>query len=82
MIKMHQSNKNPWLYTDKKKRQEFPGGLMVKDLVLSLLWLGFDSKPTSLLYAMSMAKRKGKEKSHFSLFEMAIIQLLTLKTND
>ena len=27
----------------KKFWKEFPGGLAVKELVLSLLWLGFDS---------------------------------------
>ena len=27
---------------EREKRQEFPGGSGVKDLALSLLWLGFD----------------------------------------
>ena len=38
---------------------EFPGGLVVKDMVLSLLWLGFDFWP-ELLHAMAKNKQKPK----------------------
>ena len=58
------------LQNSKKKRlKEFCGGLVVKDLVLSLLWLKsllwheFDPWPRNfLLYATGAAKEKKKKK--------------------
>ena len=37
---------------------EFPGGLAVKDLALSPLWLRFLSLAWELLYTMGVAKKK------------------------
>ena len=37
---------------------EFPGGLTVKDLTLTVLWHGFDPGPWELGNAMGMAKKK------------------------
>ena len=49
------------LYTvDKKNLREFPGGLAVKDLALSLLWCGFEAQPRE--HAMDMAKNKQTNK--------------------
>ena len=48
---------------EKKDLEEFPGGLVVKDLVLSLLWLGFYPWPRDLSYAVGMAKNKNKNKN-------------------
>ena len=42
--------------------EEFPGGLAVKDLALSLLWLRFIPWPQECLHATGMAKRKKKKK--------------------
>ena len=37
---------------------EFPGGVAVKDVALSLLWLGFDSWPQELPHTSSEAKKE------------------------
>ena len=36
--------------------EEFPGGLVVKDSALSLLWLGFDLWPRN--FGMELAQQK------------------------
>lgn len=41
---------------------EFPGGLVLKDLALSLLWQGFDPLAWELLLVVGMAKKEKKEK--------------------
>ena len=47
---------------EKKDLEEFPGGLVVKDLVLSLLWLGFYPWPRDLSYAVGIAKKRKEKK--------------------
>ena len=52
---------------------EFPGGLVAKDLALSLLWLRFNSWPrTSACHGCSPQKKKIK-KIHRSLNSKAIL---------
>ena len=41
---------------------EFPGGLVVKDLVLSVLWLGFDPWPGNFCTSRGWPKKKKKKK--------------------
>ena len=43
-----------------KKKQEFPGGLSIKDPVLSLLWHGLDPWPRNFCMAQGTAKRRGR----------------------
>ena len=45
-----------------KNIQEFPGGLVVKDLVLSLLWLGFHPWPRTSACLRHNQKKKKKKK--------------------
>ena len=42
--------------------KEVSGGLAVKDLMLSLLWLRFNPWPRAFLHAVGAAKKKEKEK--------------------
>ena len=42
--------------------EEFPGGLVVKDLVLSPLWLGFDSCPGNFHMLQAWPKKRLQEK--------------------
>ena len=49
----------------KKKKQVFPGGLQVKNLVLSLLWFGFDPWPKN--FHMPWAWPKNKKKKNIKL---------------
>ena len=46
----------------KKYHQEFPGGLVVKDSVLSLLWLRFDPWPRNFLMPLMWPKKEKKGK--------------------
>ena len=48
----------------RKGIQEFPGGLVVKDLMMSLLWLGYRpwSRSFWILWAGPKKKKKKKEK--------------------
>lgn len=46
------------MYFEKGNKLEFPGGVAVKDVALSLLWLGFDSWPQELPHASSEAKKE------------------------
>ena len=39
-----------------KERKEFPSGLTVKDLILSLLWLRFSPWPRNFLHAAGGAR--------------------------
>ena len=41
--------------------KEFPGGLTVKDLALSLQWQEFDPWPRNFQMAAGMAKKKKKK---------------------
>ena len=41
--------------------EEFLGGLVVKDLALSLLWLRFDPWPRNFLHALDEAKEKKRK---------------------
>ena len=41
--------------------EEFLGGLVVKDLVLTLLCYGFDPWPKALLYAIAWPEKKENE---------------------
>ena len=48
----------------RKKFQEFPGGLAIKDLVLSLLWLEIEPWPgTSTCCGCSQNRKKKKERN-------------------
>ena len=40
--------------------QEFPGSRADEDLVLSLLWFGFDPWPRELLHALGTTERGGE----------------------
>ena len=42
--------------------EEFPGGLVVKDLVLSPLWLGFDPCPGNFHMLQAWPKKRLQEK--------------------
>ena len=42
--------------------EEFPGSLVVKDLVLLLLWLGFDPWPGNFHMPQIQPKQKQKQK--------------------
>ena len=42
-----------------KERKEFPSGLTVKDLILSLLWLRFQSLAQELSACCRWSQRKG-----------------------
>ena len=52
-MKRRESGKPRRLF--KKLREEFLGGLAVKDLALSFLWLGLDPLAWELLYAVGVA---------------------------
>ena len=41
--------------------EEFPGGLVVKDSVLSLLWLGLDPWPGNFCMLQVQLKKKNKK---------------------
>ena len=43
--------------------EEFPGGLGVKDLALSLLWLGFDPWPENFCMAWAWPNQTNKQTS-------------------
>ena len=45
-----------------KQSREFPGGLEVKDLVLSFLWFGFDLWPRNFFIPWTWPKKKKKKK--------------------
>ena len=47
----------------------FPGGLVIKGLVLSLLWLGFNLWVQELPYASGVAKKKKKKKKKKKIIE-------------
>ena len=49
-------------YSRKKVLAEFPGGLVVKDLALSLLWRGFDPWPGNFLMPWGWPKESKKER--------------------
>ena len=51
------------LLSNKRLTGEFPGGLAVKDLVLSLLWLGFDPRPRDFHVGKAKAKNKTNPKT-------------------
>ena len=54
------------MVTNKEKNGELPGGLAVKDSVLSLLWLRFNPWPWELLHAADVVrKEKIKEENMF-----------------
>lgn len=44
-----------------RKPQEFPGGLVAKELLLSLLWHGIDPWPEELLHATGATKKTNKQ---------------------
>ena len=46
------------LFPAKEPVQEFPGGLLVKDSTLSLLWLGFDPWPGNFSIPWVWPKKK------------------------
>ena len=46
---------NPW---------EFPGGLVVKNSVLSLLWLGFNPRPGNFCYVTRVEKNKTNKQTN------------------
>ena len=53
--------------------REFPGGLEVKDLVLSLLWRAFDPWPgnTGMLWVWPRKKPKMAKMIHFVFFTIS-----------
>ena len=46
---------------------EFPGGLMVKNSVLSLLWLGFDPRPGNFHVLWVQGKKKLKKEKEIEM---------------
>ena len=50
-------------------RQEFPGGLGLKDPALSLPWYGFNPWPGELPRAVGADKKKKKKKKRLYIFE-------------
>ena len=53
---------------------EFPGGLEVKDFVLSLLWLGLDPWPRSFCILWSWPKKKKKRNEMIKLSEEGMLK--------
>ena len=47
---------------------EFPGGLVVKDLALSLLWLGFYPWPVNFYMSWVQPKKKKKREREMSVY--------------
>ena len=47
-------------YMSKHRSEEFPGGLVVKDSALSLLWLGFDPWPGTFCITQLQPKNNFK----------------------
>ena len=54
--------------TSNRSIQEFPGGLVAKDLALRLLWLGFDPSPGNF-YVLWVPRNKTKQKLVQSLLD-------------
>ena len=52
----------------KNTKLEFPGGLVVKESVLSLLWLGFDPWPRNFHMVPAGSKKKKERKKHTKFF--------------
>ena len=49
-----------------------PGGLVVKDLALSLLWIGFRSLAQEFPHALDIAEKKKEEKKENGTFERVL----------
>ena len=56
----------------KRMKQEFPDGLVVKDSMLSLLWLGFDPWSEEFLHAVGVDKKKNEIKPSTKRLNMPI----------
>ena len=51
-----------------KPFMRFPGDLAIKDLVLSLLWCGFDPRPGNFCMPQARPKKKNPKQKHFIMF--------------
>ena len=51
--------------------QEFPGGLVVKDLALSLLWLRFDPWPRNFCMLQAQSEKTKQNKELFNIFPIS-----------
>ena len=53
--------KTQHMYTHTHTHTQFPGGLAIKDLVLSLQWLRFNPGPENFCMLQALLKNKNKK---------------------